>query len=141
MFRSSSLAVLAAASLVAFGGVTAATTAPAEAGWRKDHYGHQSYYQGGQRGYYYKRHNGGNAALGIAAGVLAIGALAAAASPAYSQPSYGYEPQYGYQPSYGYQQQYGYAQPVYYAPRCHVRHRTVWDPYYGYVSQPVRVCR
>ena len=132
MFKSGALTALAAIGVVTLGGMTVTST-PAEAGWRKGYYGgpaygHRAY--GGHGGYYRQnRHGGRNAALGIAAGVLAIGALAAASGSAYAAPSYSY------------QQSYGYAQPVYYAPRCHIRHRTVWDPHYGYVSQPVRVCR
>jgi hypothetical protein len=130
MMRSSSMAALAASALVAIGGVSLAP-APAEAGWRTGYRHAPAYRYGyaGPRGYHYRGNRGLNVGLGIAAGALAIGAIAAATSPAYAQPAYGYQPTYGY------------AQPAYYAPRCYIQHRNVWDPYYGYVSQPVRVCR
>ncbi len=70
--------------------------------------------------------------------LLAVGAAAGAFNqPAYAYPSYG-APVY-HQPAY-----YGYGapQPLYYRqPVCRVRYQTVWDPYYGYVQQPVQVCR
>jgi hypothetical protein len=123
MLKSGAVAACAVASLVAFGGL-AATSTSAEAGWRNGHgyaYGHR---YAAPRGHYYRPQRGRNVGLGVAAGLLAVGALAAASSHAYAAPA----------PAYGYE-------PVYYAPRCVVRHRTVWDPYHGYVSQPVRVCR
>jgi hypothetical protein len=127
MLKSGALAACAVASFVACGTLAASST-PAEAGWRRGHAYAPGYRYAGPRAYH-RGYRGRNVGLGIAAGVLAAGALAAAASPAYAAPAYGYEPAYGY------------PQPVYYAPRCVVRQRTVWDPYYGYVSQPVRVCR
>ncbi len=127
-----------------------ATATPAEAGrktgfqnskFAKYGYAPRGYY--GPRGYYrsggyYRGNRGVAAGVGIAAGLLAVGAAAGAFNqPAYAYPSYG-APVY-HQPAY-----YGYGapQPLYYRqPVCRVRYQTVWDPYYGYVQQPVQVCR
>jgi hypothetical protein len=143
-------AALAASGIVAAGLLGSAT--PAEAGRKtgfqnsklakygyapRGYYGpHRHYYRSGG---YYRGNRGVATGVGIAAGALAIGAIAGALSqPAYAEPVY-QQPVYGYgQPAYGY----GYAQPVYYRhPVCRVRYQTVWDPYYGYVQQPVQVCR
>lgn len=141
MMKLGSIAALAATTAVMFGGLSVSAPTDAEAGWRHG-YRHAPAYRhgyGGPRGYHYGRNRGLNAGLGIAAGALAIGAIAAATSPGYGGHGYG---GHGYGASgYGYQPSYGYAQPVYYAPRCRIRNQTVWDPYYGYVTQPVRICR
>ncbi len=138
MMRTGSVMALLTATTVAMSGLSISSSS-AEAGWRTG-YRYAPAYRHGPRYAYGPRHyrRGYGPALGVAAGVLAVGALAAAASgPAYAAPVYA-QPAYS---GYGYQPSYGYAQPAYYAPVCRIRHRTVWDPYYGYVSQPVRVCR
>jgi hypothetical protein len=144
-------AVMAASALVAAG--VMATATPAEAGRKtgfqnsklaKYGYAPRAYhaprgYYGAPRGHYrsggYNR--GAAVGLGIAAGLLGVGvATGAFGQPAYAEPVY-QQPAYGYGPP-----AYGYGQPVYYRqPVCRIRHQTVWDPYYGYVRQPVQVCR
>jgi hypothetical protein len=136
-------AVMAASALVTAG--VMATATPAEAGRKtgyqnsklakygyapRGYYGGRGYYAGPRhyRGGGYNR--GAAVGLGIAAGLLGVGvATGAFGQPAYAEPVY-------QQPAYG------YGQPVYYRqPVCRIRHQTVWDPYYGYVQQPVQVCR
>jgi hypothetical protein len=149
MPRFKGFAAIAAASVLVTAGVMASAT-PAEAGRKtgfhnsklakyghfapRGHYGHRSYghVQQYRHGGYHRGNRGIATGVGIAAGALAIGALAGAFSqPAYAEPVY-------HQQFHGY----GYAQPVIYRPPvCRVRYQTVWDPYYGYVQQPVRVCR
>jgi hypothetical protein len=151
MTRFKGFAAVMAASAIVTAGVMATAT-PAEAGRKtgfqnsklaKYGYAPRGYYGGrayhGGRGYYGGRgyNNGAAVGLGIAAGLLGVGvATGAFGQPAYAEPVY-------QQPAYGYgQPAYGYSQPVYYRqPVCRIRHRTVWDPYYGYVQQPVQVCR
>jgi hypothetical protein len=145
MTRFKGFAAMLAASAIVTAGVMATAT-PAEAGRKtgfqnsklakygyapRGYYGGHRGYYGGHRGHYRGGYNNGAAVgLGIAAGLLGVGvATGAFGQPAYAEPVY-------QQPAYG------YGQPVYYRqPVCRIRHQTVWDPYYGYVRQPVQVCR
>jgi hypothetical protein len=152
-----SLAAIAAASLVAGGGLLASAPT-AEAQWRRGwgggpgfvriapgprHWGGGPRWGGPRWGYGHRRGWGGGGA--VAAGLiggLALGAIAASAAPAYGAPVYyaDYLP-VGYVPAYG-----GYA-PAYYdgysaAPiRCWwQRQRVPLDPW-TYQVRRVRVCR
>ncbi len=102
----------------------------------------------------------------LAVGAIAVGAAHASPQRVYSGPAYdpGYgsyvaQPVYYRQPVVQYEDPEDYVETVahhrryrahrhgygyYYAPRrpvCRIVHRRVFDPYYGVIVRPVRVCR